>query len=133
MATPGIVRIYEFGEPLVAIRRHLDGGPTSFGMEIKNLLKGMKIVNGLTSDMKMFEYANGMGDLAAQLIAELKIDDQILEITTLDDEDADWFYKIYPEKESLGWRETTKAKINVIHEGLVVYDGAVEDWKIIPA
>ena len=55
---------------IVDIYHHWDGYPEGLGVTLASYLEGMKIVNGLGRDNK--NVANGLGCLAAQLIAGIK-------------------------------------------------------------
>lgn len=51
-----------------------DGYPSGHGEELKQFLRGMKIVNGINSTLSGTKFANGIPCLAAQLIAHFKKD-----------------------------------------------------------
>ena len=55
---------------IVDIYHHWDGYPEGLGVTLASYLNDMKIVNGLGRDCD--NVANGLGCLAAQLIAEIK-------------------------------------------------------------
>ena len=55
---------------MVSIYNHYDGYPEELGVTLANYLDGRIIVNGLGKDN--FRVFNGLGCLAASLIAELK-------------------------------------------------------------
>ena len=55
---------------MVSIYNHYDGYPEGLGVPLANYLDGRIIVNGLGKDN--FRVFNGLGCLAASLIAELK-------------------------------------------------------------
>jgi len=55
---------------LVSIYKHYDGYPESLGVTLADYLDGKRIVNGLGGDRSTV--FNGLGCLAASLIAELK-------------------------------------------------------------
>jgi len=59
-------------EPIIALYRQYDGYPTGHGAELADYLNGMYVVNGLGLDQKDQKVANGMGCLAAQLVANFK-------------------------------------------------------------
>jgi len=61
----------ERAEPIVNMYRQFDGYPSGHGAELAEFLSGGKIVNGLRfgEEGKFF---NGMGDLAALLVANFK-------------------------------------------------------------
>lgn len=54
--------------------RQCDGYPSGHGAELKDFLKGMRIVNGINSSIMGTKFANGMGCLAAQMVAHFKKD-----------------------------------------------------------
>ena len=66
----------EHGQPLVSIYRQMDGHFESHGEELAAILKDIAIVNGYGSDTPK-KAANGMGCLAAQVIAALKTEQGI--------------------------------------------------------
>ena len=55
---------------IVSIYQHFDGYPEGLGVTLANYLNGKMIVNGLGKDN--YRVFNGLGCLAASLIAELK-------------------------------------------------------------
>jgi hypothetical protein len=59
---------------LVTLYKHSDGYPTAIGAELKTFLESHVLCNGIpgTRDDRARRYANGMGDLAAQLVGALK-------------------------------------------------------------
>ena len=60
-------------EPIINFYRQYDGYPTGHGAELAEFLSGGRMVNGLiyTETAKEVVF-NGMGDLAAQLVAHFK-------------------------------------------------------------
>jgi hypothetical protein len=58
-------------KPLVCMYRQFDGYPSGHGQELIDFLKPIKLVNGLGPEGNQ-RVANGMGCLAAQLIANFK-------------------------------------------------------------
>jgi hypothetical protein len=73
MSTSASVIIYEEenNHPLTQIYFTQDGFPHSLGTKLCDLIKNIKIVNGLTDTNKK-NSANGMGCLAAQIVAHFK-------------------------------------------------------------
>jgi hypothetical protein len=61
----------EPNKTIVDIYHHWDGYPEGLGVTLASYLDGKKITNGL-SDRNDYSIFNGMGCLAASLIAELK-------------------------------------------------------------
>ena len=74
MGTRSITHIKEDGKTLVTIYRQYDGYPEGMGLDLAEFLVDITVVNGFGGDMKAGTHANGMGCLAAQLIAHLKED-----------------------------------------------------------
>jgi len=70
MSTHANIHIYDKEERFVSLYKHTDGYPSGLGLELYNFLVNIKLVNGLNPEMK--NVANGMGCLAAQLIANFK-------------------------------------------------------------
>ena len=62
-------------EPIINFYRQYDGYPTGHGAELAEFLSGGQITNGLPVSFGRVEepkFFNGMGDLAAQLVAHFK-------------------------------------------------------------
>lgn len=74
----------EEGQPLVSIYRQYDGYFEGMGADLQAFLSGMAITNGISGLEK--KSANGMGCLAAQIIAHLKEGVGNVYITNHDDE-----------------------------------------------
>lgn len=61
----------EDGKEIAVLYRQSDGYPSGHGQELADFLKGFTVGNGLHSDDPTL-YANGMGCLAAQIVAHFK-------------------------------------------------------------
>lgn len=61
-------------EEICVMYRQCDGYPSGHGEELRQFLRGMKIVNGINSTLRGTKFANGMGCLAAQMVAHFKKD-----------------------------------------------------------
>jgi hypothetical protein len=77
MGTRSLTFVYEkYGEvfkPVVNMYRQYDGYPTGHGAELAEFLNGGRIVNGLAQTKTVEEVVfNGMGCLAAQMVAHFK-------------------------------------------------------------
>ena len=73
MGTRSLTYVYEDdNEPIICMYRQFDGYPTGHGAELAHFLLPFKIVNGISGDAKMGKVANGIGCLAAQLVANFK-------------------------------------------------------------
>ena len=63
--------VFMNGEQEIAVMyRQYDGHPSSHGEELKEFLKDIQVVNGMSGDRT--KVANGMGCLAAQIVAYFK-------------------------------------------------------------
>ena len=75
MGTRSTVKFYEekIKEPILSVYQQYDGYIEGVGYDLANFLKDKKIVNGFGSGQTMENgFANGMGCLAAQYVAENK-------------------------------------------------------------
>lgn len=77
MGTRSITKVYnDEGKPICTIYRHMDGYPSGHGQVLADWLSQKTIVNGIGSAWpgkdEGKQQANGMGDLAAQLVCYLK-------------------------------------------------------------
>jgi hypothetical protein len=73
MGTRCLTRVFDFkGAEIICLYRQFDGYPDGHGAELREFLDGFKIVNGLNN--LTGKIANGMGCLAAQLVAHFKAD-----------------------------------------------------------
>jgi len=103
MATHAIIEVYDEEERLVAtVYKHWDGGPESVGRELKEFLKDRKVINGIPffdiffADPDNYNCANGMHELAAQLVVFLKQKYPIGDVYLVPSGwgDADYVYRI---------------------------------------
>ena len=94
MGTRSTVKFYdEFQNQILSVYQQFDGYIEGVGYKLANWLKKKKVINGF-SDEKMSEgYANGMGCLAAQYIAEHKDKIGSLYVATADEEEG-YNYKV---------------------------------------
>lgn len=100
MGTRALIHIKDEGKTLVTIYRQYDGYPTGLGRDIALRLPGSKIVNGISGDNQAPKQFNGMGCLAAWLIANLKCGIGGVYIYPADSEDVDeeFIYELSEEK-----------------------------------
>lgn len=101
-------------EPIICLYRQYDGYPTGHGAELAEYLDGMYVVNGLgaKNDQKV---ANGMGCLAAQLVAHFK-------------NEAGQFYLHTPVLGADHWQEY---EYHVFDDKVIVYSGTLTNDNII--
>lgn len=70
MGTRCLTFVYDGDTPVINMYRQFDGYPSGHGFELAEFLEGFEIVNGY-GEVKP-KLANGMGCLAAQMIAHFK-------------------------------------------------------------
>jgi len=109
MGTRSLTRVYESWEDekgkkyrncILAMYRQFDGYPSGHGQELYEFLKDMKICNGIGIEQKKGKWANGMGCLAAQLVAHFKKDIGQFYLT-IENNIQEWVYDIELENEQL--------------------------------
>jgi hypothetical protein len=71
MGTRSLTYVYNGETPIVCMYRQFDGYPTGHGLELAEFLNKGRLVNGLNIRDKSVVF-NGMGCLAAQIIAHFK-------------------------------------------------------------
>lgn len=116
MGTRSLTYVFnENGEPLVCMYRQFDGYPTGHGEELATFLNGGKMTNGIPMDSteKLF---NGMGCLAAQMVAHFKIG-------------AGGFY-LYPTN-NLAQDTWQEYEYHVYENRVVVYEGQYSEGHVI--
>jgi len=102
MGTRSLTFVYEqYGEeqkPIINLYRQFDGYPTGHGAELAEFLNSGKLVNGLRSGEGTRSF-NGMGCLAAQMVAHFKMEagQFYLHPTDVTDCGQDYEYHIYSE------------------------------------
>ena len=60
------------GDAILAMYRQMDGYPDGHGQELADFLRGKQLVNGISMSTSQKECFNGMGCLAASLVAHFK-------------------------------------------------------------
>jgi hypothetical protein len=99
MGTRCLTYVYEAGSPIVCLYRQFDGYPSGHGAELGDFLKGIQLGNGIPGKPEMGTFANGMGCLAAQLIAHFKksVGGFYIHLVT-DSGGVDYEYHVYANK-----------------------------------
>ena len=64
----------EDGTEIAVLYRQMDGYPDGHGAELREYVKGKRMVNGIGSGDNLTNAFNGAGDLAASIIAHFKTD-----------------------------------------------------------
>lgn len=104
MGTRSTIKFYDGNsdadsKPLVCIYQQYDGYISGVGHGLANFLKGKTIINGIGQSQEMDKFANGMGCLAAQFIAQFKTKIGGLYIDTLDaSEDYNYEVRLMDDK-----------------------------------
>jgi hypothetical protein len=95
MSTRSTVKFYNGvqEQPILSVYQQFDGYISGVGHELANWLKKKKVINGISGQTMEGGFANGMGCLAAQFVAEHKTSIGSLYITTPDNE-QDYNYNV---------------------------------------
>ena len=72
MGTRSLTYVYDGETPIMCMYRQYDGYLSGHGQELANFLNELTIGNGISGKPDLFTFANGMGDLAAQMIVWFK-------------------------------------------------------------
>jgi hypothetical protein len=112
-----------YGKEIAVLYRQFDGYPTGHGADLKEFFGDMVLVNGIGLDEKR-KIANGMGCLAAQVVANFKkgVGGIYLYPTGSRDCDEDYIYTVSP-----GDRGGIHLKVTG-YDGKFLYDGNVKDF-----
>jgi hypothetical protein len=114
MGTRSLTYVYDGTEPVVCMYRQFDGYPSGHGSELAEFLFNGKLTNGIPfgSKDKIF---NGMGCLAAQMVAAFK-------------EDVGGFYLLPIRKDHDSWQEY---EYHIYEDSVMVFSGYGKDNNII--
>ncbi len=98
MGTRSLTFVYDGEKPIINMYRQFDGYPEGHGQELAEFLLSGEMVNGYSS--KTEKQFNGMGCLAAQMIAEFKNGVGGFYIHAVTDTDCwqDYEYHVYADK-----------------------------------
>jgi hypothetical protein len=112
--------------------RQYDGYPTGHGKELADFLAGGKLVNGLTSRTE--PVFNGMGCLAAQMVAHFKETPGGFYIHSVTETECgqDYEYHVYQDTEGLRVRITDRGfnmfGLTMSETNEAIFDGTVEEF-----
>jgi hypothetical protein len=119
MGTRALTFVYDGERPIINLYRQYDGYPTGHGRELAEFLEGYTIVNGLGE--KRVRIANGMGCLAAQMVAHFKTE-------------AGQFYLHSPEQKECGqdyeyhvYRKDNELRVAVTDRGCNMFGLTMSD------
>ena len=114
MGTRSLTFVYDGRTPVVCMYRQFDGYPSCHGQELADFLFDGKLVNGIPFGAKE-KLFNGMGCLAAQMVAAFK-------------EDAGGIYLYPTDRERDAWQEY---EYHVFEDKVIVYSGQGKDNNVI--
>jgi hypothetical protein len=72
MGTRSLTYVYDGETPIMCMYRQYDGYLSGHGQELANFLNELTLGNSIPDSGDLYTYANGMGDLAAQMIVWFK-------------------------------------------------------------
>ena len=72
MGTRCLTYVYDGKTPIMCMYRQFDGYLSGHGQELANFLNELQMGQGISGKPELFTFANGMGDLAAQMIVWFK-------------------------------------------------------------
>lgn len=84
MATRASIIMKENGKPMMAVYKHWDGYPDGLGKDLKTIIDGGRLTNGLGMNSELGKVFNGAGCLFASIIAILKQNPGDVYITSLE-------------------------------------------------
>jgi hypothetical protein len=134
MGTRALTFVYsENDKPIVNLYRQYDGYPTGHGAELAQFLSEFHITNGISSG-ETRRTANGMGCLAAQIVAHFKESVGGFYIHSVDSTECgqDYEYHVYQKDKELRVRVTDRGcnmfglTMSDTNEG--IFDGTVAEF-----
>jgi len=132
MGTRALTFVYQGETPIINMYRQYDGYPTGHGKELADFLAGGKLVNGLTSRTE--PVFNGMGCLAAQMVAHFKETPGGFYIHSVTETECgqDYEYHVYQDTEGLRVRITDRGfnmfGLTMSETNEAIFDGTVEEF-----
>ena len=119
MGTRSLTYVYEGETPIMCMYRQFDGYLEGHGQELATFLDDLTIGNGISGKPELFNFANGMGCLAAQMIVWFKKTPGGFYIHPIElDQDAwqDYEYHVY------------ENKVVVKNPDEVIFEGSYEEF-----
>jgi len=133
MGTRALTFVYEGDKPLVNLYRQYDGYPTGHGAELAQFLSEFYITNGISSG-ETRRTANGMGCLAAQVVAFFKESVGGFYIHSVDATECgqDYEYHVYQKDKELRVRVTDRGcnwfGLTMSDTNDSIFDGTVAEF-----
>mgnify|MGYP003346905797 CR=1 FL=1 len=125
MGTHSSTKVQTTDGIVVNMYRHYDGYYEGHGAELANFLNGIRLVNGIPFGGENIKIANGMDDLAAQIVAHFKITENVGGFYLVGlDRDEEYNYTIYEDNGTI--------RMKCVYDGKVRFDGTPTeflDWK----
>ncbi len=133
MGTRSLTFVYDGDEAIINMYRQYDGYPSGHGAELADFLGQFTMVNGLGIN-ETRKVANGMGCLAAQLVANFKVGagQFYLYPTSAKDCGQDYEYHIYKDDEGMRVRITDRGcnmfGLTMSDKNDAIFDGTLEEF-----
>ena len=122
MGTRSLTYVYDGETPIMCMYRQFDGYLSGHGQELANFLNELTVGNGISGKPELFNFANGMGCLAAQMIVWFKKTPGGFYIHPIElDQDAwqDYEYHVY------------ENKVVVKNPGEVIFEGSWNEFLLL--
>ena len=132
MGTRSLTFVYDGDKPILNLYRQYDGYPTGHGAELAQFLEGFTIVNGIGRETT--RVANGMGCLAAQVVAHFKDSVGGFYIHSVDATECgqDFEYHVYQKDRELRVRITDRGcnmfGLTMSDKNDSIFDGSVAEF-----
>jgi len=142
MGTRALTFVYQGDKPIINMYRQFDGYPTGHGKELADFLAPFTMVKGLNKRQPQ-KVANGMGCLAAQLVAHFKDGAGGFYIHPVTDTECgqDYEYHVYQSTEVMPFGEgEPPLRVRITNRGFnmfgltmsdtneAIFDGTVEEF-----
>ncbi len=134
MGTRALTFVYEDTTPIINLYRQYDGYPSGHGAELAQFLEGFTVVNGFGE--KRSKLANGMGCLAAQLVANFKTEVGQFYLHSPEQKNCgqDFEYHVYSKDGELRVRVTDRGYnmfgLTMSDTNASIFDGTVAEFKL---
>lgn len=120
--------IDEHGNHIMTMYRQYDGYMEGHGKDLAKFLSGIKLINGISGRAEIGEHANGMGCLAAQVIAHFKDSVGAIYIVQPKDGESESFdYVVQPLSKVDYVNRESQVKITVMSLGEKLFEGSATE------
>jgi hypothetical protein len=132
MGTRSLTFVYDGDKPILNLYRQYDGYPTGHGAELAAFLEDFRIVNGIGRETT--RVANGMGCLAAQVVAHFKDSVGGFYIHSVESTECgqDYEYHVYQKDKELRVRITNRGcnlfGLTMSDTNESLFDGSVSEF-----